>query len=58
MVAKALRKTKVNVLVLIPPAVDPELPPMNMNRMAIIKVGTAMAPMSMVLNPAVRKVTD
>ena len=58
MVAMALRNTKVNVLVLMPPAVEPELPPMNMKMMAIIKVGVVKAPMSTVLKPADRSVTD
>ena len=57
-VAIAFTKTKVKVEVLIPPAVDPEEPPMNMKTIRIRSVGKATAPKSTVLNPAVRVVTD
>jgi hypothetical protein len=58
MVDNADKKTRAKVLVLMPPAVEPELPPMNMRKRKNSKVGSAMAPKSKVLNPAVRAVAD
>ena len=55
-VAAALKKTSANVLVLIPPAVEPEPPPINMRNIIINRAGIAIAPISIVLNPAVRAV--
>ena len=58
MVARALTKTRANVDVLMPPAVEPEEPPINMKTIKMSSVGSATAPKSTVLNPAVRVVID
>ena len=58
MVFKAFKNTRVKVLVLTPPAVDPEDPPMNIRSIISSKVGSPTAPKSMVLKPAVRAVTE
>jgi hypothetical protein len=41
-----------------PPAQDPGDPPMNMSRIMITREVSPIRPMSRVLNPAVRLVTD
>ena len=46
------------VTVLIPPAVEPEEPPMNIKSIEAALLIPVIAPKSMVLKPAVRKVTD
>ena len=58
MVFKAFKNTRVNVLVLTPPAVDPEEPPMNIRSITKSRVGNPNAPKSTVLKPAVRAVTE
>jgi hypothetical protein len=58
MVDNADKKTSAKVLVLMPPAVDPEFPPMNIKKIKNSNVGSAMAPKSSVLNPAVRAVAE
>ena len=44
MVFKAFKNTRVNVLVLTPPAVDPEEPPMNIRSITKSRVGNPNAP--------------
>jgi hypothetical protein len=56
MVAAALININANVLVLIPPAVDPEPPPINIRKIKNKMAGVASAPIDTVLNPAVRAV--
>ena len=46
------------VVVLTPPAVEPGLPPMNMRITVRSRPPSVMAAVSMVLNPAVRAVTE
>ena len=58
MVFKAFKNTKVNVLVLTPPAVEPDDPPTNIRSIISSKVGSPTAPKSIVLKPAVRAVTE
>ena len=53
MVDHTARTSKVNVEVLIPPAVDPEPPPINMRKIMSRQVGTPKAITSKVLKPAV-----
>ena len=49
----AFIKTKVKVDVLIPPAVEPDAPPINMRIINVSRVGRARSPISIMLNPAV-----
>ena len=49
----ALTNTNVNVDVLIPPAVEPDAPPINIRNNNINRVGRANSPISIILNPAV-----
>lgn len=58
MVDHAESNMMVNVDVLIPPAVDPDDPPINIKNTISNKVGVASSAMLIVLNPAVRGVTD
>ncbi len=58
MVDHAETKMMVKVDVLIPPAVDPDDPPMNIKNTISIKVGVASSAMLTELKPAVRGVTD
>ena len=58
MVDQAETRMMANVDVLIPPAVEPEEPPMNMRNTISNKVGVASSAMFTELNPAVRGVTD
>ena len=53
MVAAALINTNAKVLVLIPPAVEPDPPPINIKKIKNNKAGVANAPIETVLNPAV-----
>ena len=59
---RATRKAAIinspKVTVLMPPAVEPEEPPMNIRSIDAALLIPVIAPRSMVLKPAVRKVTD
>ena len=57
-VALMASRMTINVEVLIPPAVDPDDPPMNIRKMRRITAGADSVPISTVLNPAVRGETD
>jgi hypothetical protein len=57
-VALMASRMTINVEVLIPPAVDPDDPPMNIRKMRRITAGADSIPISTVLNPAVRGETD
>lgn len=58
MVDQADASIMVKVDVLIPPAVDPDEPPMNMRNTISNSVGVASSAMFTELKPAVRGVTD
>ena len=51
-------RVKTKLVTLIPPAALIGAPPININSIIIIEVGAVICPMSTVLNPAVRVVTD
>ena len=55
--AQSTKNNKANVVTLIPPAVPADPPPMNMNTSMPSQVLSCMAPMSTLLNPAVRRIT-